>query len=166
MPPPPDVPACEHLAQRITTDPVTGHTILTPSPACMQNLGETECGHCVWVMSNAQRYIGEKHQQVPLQALVDTGEKDADGHAVLAWQVQNDSAGKPIMVSSWLNDKKPWSQVKAESVYLPAEESYAPLAASIINDCKKFSCSDSVDAFKVKLDSLNGVAGALAPSGP
>jgi hypothetical protein len=57
--------------------------------------------------------------------------------------------------------KKPWSQLKRESVYVPAEESYAPLAAYIINSCKKMNCSEDVTRFKVKLDSLNGIPGAI-----
>lgn len=49
---------------------------------------------------------------------------------------------------------KPWSQLKMESVLLPATESYAPLAAYIINACKKSGCSKDIEKFKVKLDSL------------
>lgn len=60
--------------------------------------------------------------------------------------------------------KKPWSQVKRESIYLPAEESYAPLASFIINTCKKNSCSDQVTRFKVKLDSLKAVGQVLSPN--
>jgi hypothetical protein len=52
---------------------------------------------------------------------------------------------------------KPWSQLKRESVYVPAVESYGPLVTYIINACKKMNCSDQVDRFKVKLDSLAGV---------
>lgn len=46
---------------------------------------------------------------------------------------------------------KSWSQLRNESVYLPAKESYAPLAAYMINACKKNNCSSEVERFKVKL---------------
>lgn len=52
-------------------------------------------------------------------------------------------------------------QLIEESILLPAVESYAPLATYIIDSCKKMKCSDQVDAFKIKLDSLNGVSGAI-----
>lgn len=58
-PKPPDVPACEHLAQRLATDPVTGHLLLKPSPTCMKEIGEPECGHCVYIVSGRQLFIGE-----------------------------------------------------------------------------------------------------------
>lgn len=57
---------------------------------------------------------------------------------------------------------KPWSALKAESVYVPAVESYAPLATYLINTCKRFNCNTELDAFRVKLNSLNGVAGAIS----
>lgn len=123
-PKPPDVPACEHMAQHLSTDPVTGHLILSASPTCMKELNEPECGHCVWIMSGKEAYIGEN-----------------DGH--------------------WLNGK-PWSKIRQQSVYLPAKESYAPLATYIINSCNKMGCSSDVDKFKIKLDSLNGIAGAVS----
>jgi hypothetical protein len=56
---------------------------------------------------------------------------------------------------------KPWSQIRASAVILPAEESYAPLAAYIINSCHKLKCNAEVDRFLVKLNSLNGLAGAI-----
>lgn len=52
---------------------------------------------------------------------------------------------------------KPWSVLKAQSIYLPAQESYAPLATYIINQCKKSNCSDQVDRFKVRLDELKSI---------
>lgn len=61
----------------------------------------------------------------------------------------------------WFQGKKPCSQLVEESILLPAEESYAPLATFTINTCKEMHCSDKVSAFKIKLDSLNGVSGAL-----
>jgi hypothetical protein len=60
----------------------------------------------------------------------------------------------------WYNNK-PWSVLRRQSIYLPAAESYAPLATYIINSCKKMGCSSDVDKFKVKLNSLNGIAGAI-----
>lgn len=56
---------------------------------------------------------------------------------------------------------KTWTQLKAEAVFMPAVESYAPMSTWIINTCKVASCSSEVDAFKIKLNSLNGIAGAL-----
>lgn len=158
---PPDVPVCEQLSQRIATDGVTGHELLTPSPTCILQLGEAECGHCVWIVSGMERFIGEEKKDIALQILSDTGKKDPGGKAILAWITQTDSSGKTVMVSSWLNGTKSWSKLKEESAYLPAVESYAPLSTYIINSCNKMHCSDQVDRFKVKLDSLNGVAGAL-----
>jgi hypothetical protein len=122
-PTPPDVPACEHLSQRLENQLPTGHLILTPSPTCMKQIGERECGHCVYIVSGKEIFVGENEK-------------------------------------TWLNHK-PWSKLKASAVYLPAQESYAPLAAYIIDACKKMDCSDDVDKFKVKLDSLNGVTGAI-----
>ncbi len=52
---------------------------------------------------------------------------------------------------------KPWSQIRRESIMMPAEESYAPLAAWIINSCAKEKCSAAVDRFKVKLDFLEKI---------
>lgn len=51
------------------------------------------------------------------------------------------------------NGKK-WSEIRSESIYIPAKESYSPLAAYIIDQCKAANCEDDVDRFKVKLDSL------------
>jgi hypothetical protein len=121
---PPDVPACQHMASRLYQDPKSGHTIFAPSPTCMKQIGEAECGHCVYIMSGKEVFLGEQK-----------------GH--------------------WLNNK-PWSTLRAQSVYLPSAESYAPLSTYIINSCKKMNCSDDVDEFKVKLDSLNGLPGALS----
>lgn len=123
-PKPPNVPACEHLAQRLSTDPKTGHMILSPSPTCMKHISEPECGHCVMIISGVEFFVGES----------------------TAVQLKG----------------KPWSKIRQESVYLPAVESYAPLSAYVIDACKKMNCSDDVDAFKIKLDSLNGVSGAIS----
>jgi hypothetical protein len=123
-PKPPDVPACEHMAQRLSTDPLTGHLLLSPSPTCLKQIGEPECGHCVFIVSGKELFLGE-----------------SVGHLLKG---------------------KPWSKVRQQAVYLPAVESYAPLATYVINSCKKMGCSDDVDKFKIKLDSLNGVSGSLS----
>lgn len=57
---------------------------------------------------------------------------------------------------------KPWSALKAQSVYVPAVESYAPLATYMINACEKMHCSDQLNAFRVKLDALKGVSSAIS----
>lgn len=120
---PPDVPVCENLTVHIFVEPETGHTVLKPSPACMKQIGEPECGHCVWIMSKKEYYVGENKK-------------------------------------FWLG-KKPWSRVKRESIFVPAVESYAPMAAYMINACEQMHCSDDVTRFKVKLDSLNGIGAVL-----
>jgi hypothetical protein len=56
---------------------------------------------------------------------------------------------------------KKWSDLKAESVYVPAVESYAPLSTYIINSCKQANCDSQVDQFQVKLNSLNGIVNAI-----
>lgn len=56
---------------------------------------------------------------------------------------------------------KSWGALQEESVYVPAVESMAPLETYIINSCKKMGCNDNVDQFKVKLNSLNGIQGAI-----
>jgi len=53
------------------------------------------------------------------------------------------------------------SDLQAESILVPAVESYAPLETYIVNACKKMNCDSQVDAFKVKVNSLNGIAGAI-----
>lgn len=93
--------------------------MLEPSPACWMSIGEFECGHCVWIMSGKEAFVGEKP-------------------------------------GTWINGKS-WSKLKSQSVYLPAEESYAPLAAFAINACKKLNCSGDATKFKVKLDGLKAV---------
>ena len=116
---PPDVPACEHLGQRLAEDPVTRHLVLSPSPTCTKRVGEKECGHCVKIVSGREFFVGEK--------------KD-----------------------TWFNGK-PWSQIRRESILLPAVEAYAPLSSYLINECKKASCNGDVTRFRVKLGTLNEV---------
>lgn len=61
--------------------------------------------------------------------------------------------------------KKPWSQLKRESVYVPAQESYAPLSTYVINACKQMNCDDQINRFKIKIDSLGSIGAALNPEG-
>ena len=49
---------------------------------------------------------------------------------------------------------KSWKQIKEQSILVPAEESYAPLATYIINSCKKANCDKDVNRFKIKVESL------------
>lgn len=122
-PKPPDVPVCEYLAQRLVTDPVTGHLLLKASPTCEKQIGEVECGHCTYIVSGREIYVGE---------------------------------GKDHLLNG-----KSWLQIKSQSIYVPASESFAPLEDYIINSCKKMNCNDQVDAFKIKLDSLKDVSAAI-----
>lgn len=61
---------------------------------------------------------------------------------------------------NWFNGK-PWSQLKRESILVPAVESYAPLSTYIINSCAKNNCDAEVDRFKVKIDELKSVGDAM-----
>ncbi len=38
---------------------VTGHLLLTPSPTCLKQVGEPECGHCTYIVSGKEIYVGE-----------------------------------------------------------------------------------------------------------
>lgn len=60
----------------------------------------------------------------------------------------------------WFNGK-PWSQLKRESVFVPAVESYAPLSQYIINSCAQNNCNDQVNRFKVQLDELKGIGAVI-----
>jgi len=115
----PDVPACENLSEHLVTELTTGHLILVPSPACMKAIGERTCGHCVYIISGREVFVGEQ-----------------EAHHL---------------------NKKPWSKLKNESVYLPAEEAYAPLATYIINACKKMGCNKDVERFRVRLGNLKSI---------
>lgn len=121
---PPNVPACEHLGQRLSNDPLTGHLILSPSPTCMKQIKEVECGHCVYIVNGKEIFVGE---------------------------------GKDHQLNG-----KPWSLLRQQSILLPSEESYTPLASYIINACKEMDCSDEVTRFQVKLNSLNGIGKAFS----
>lgn len=125
-PKPPDVPVCEKLIQRLATDPKTQHLMLTASPTCMKQIKEPECGHCTYIVSGKEIYVGENPK-------------------------------------THLNGK-PWSQIQKESILVPAQESYAPLASYLINSCEKMNCSKDIQRFKVKVDSLKEVGDVLNPS--
>ena len=122
-PSPPDVPVCEDLSQHLSKDPKSGDVVMVASPTCEAKIGEMQCGHCVFIVSGKEIFVGEN-------------------------------------TANFYNGK-PWSVLKAQSVYLPAAESYAPLSAYVINSCKKMGCNSQVDAFKVKLDSLNGLVNVV-----
>jgi hypothetical protein len=57
---------------------------------------------------------------------------------------------------NWFNGK-PWSQLRKESILVPAEESYAPMVAHIINSCKARGCDKEITKFKVKIDSMEKI---------
>lgn len=59
-PKPPDVPACEQFVQHLANDPLTGDLVLTPSPTCMAQINEPSCGHCVYIVSGKEIFVGEK----------------------------------------------------------------------------------------------------------
>ena len=60
MAPPPDVPIFEKYSQRVSTDLITGHVLMKPSPLCMEKISEPECGHGKFIMSGKEIYVGEK----------------------------------------------------------------------------------------------------------
>lgn len=122
---PPDVPVFEHLAQFLGTDPVTGHMVLRPSPACMEAIQEAECGHGVFIISKKEIFVGEAE------------------------------------ITHF--NKKPWSQLRRESVYLPAVESYAPVASYLINSCKQSNCNDQITKFKIRMDELKSIGKLVGP---
>lgn len=57
--------------------------------------------------------------------------------------------------------KKPWSQLRRESMIVPAEESGAPLLTYVINSCAQNHCNDKVDRFKIQLNELKGIGPLL-----
>lgn len=71
------------------------------------------------------------------------------------------SGNEIIVGEKTLFNKKPWSILKQQSIYVPSIESGAPLLTYIINSCKKMNCSDDVNKYKIKLDSFNGISGAF-----
>jgi len=74
-------------------------------------------------------------------------------------------SGKEIYIGenapNLYNGKK-WSQLKSESIYCPAKECFAPIETYMVNTCAQNKCDNTIDAYKVKLDSLNGISGVLA----
>lgn len=93
----------------------------------MKQIGEPECGHCVYIVSGKESFLGEKE-------------------------------------GTWLNGK-PWSKLRAESVYLPAKESFAPVATYIINSCRKMGCNGELERFRIRLRGLKAAVDNL-DSGP
>src|SRR6266576_3128993 len=59
-PSPPDVPVCENLPQRLISDPETDHLLLEASPTCEKRIAEVACGHCTYIISGKEIYIGER----------------------------------------------------------------------------------------------------------
>lgn len=55
--PPPDVFAFKHLKQQLTVDE-TGSMKLRPSPICMKEIGEFECGYGVSIMTGREVFVG------------------------------------------------------------------------------------------------------------
>lgn len=120
---PPDVPVCENLTQHLVIDPVTEHLVLVPSPTCKKQINEIECGHCTYIVSGKEIYVGEG--------------------------------------ATHLLNGKTWTRIKLESIYVPSAESFGPLSDYLINSCKKMNCDQQIEAFKIKLNSLNGILPAV-----
>lgn len=59
---PPDVPVCQHLEQRKIFDADSVTLKVRPSPACMMEIAEPECGQCTYIRSGKQIYIGNKKE--------------------------------------------------------------------------------------------------------
>ncbi len=59
IPKPPDVPVCKHQAQRVWTNPDDGRLYVKPSPVCMKEVGEPECGVCATIVTGKTFYVGE-----------------------------------------------------------------------------------------------------------
>ncbi len=63
-------------------------------------------------------------------------------------------SGKEVFVgeeSHFLNGK-PWSEIEATSVYVPVEESFAPLKKYLLDSCKKMGCQKDLGAFRLPLE--------------
>jgi len=93
---PPDVPVCEPLNQRISTDKTNGYVIWSPSPTCMKQIDEPECGHCVYTVSGKEIFVGEKSghhllgkpwSRVKIESVIIPAESFADINAyITAWR--------------------------------------------------------------------------------
>ena len=116
---PPDVVILTELNEHIGIDPITGHTILRPSPTCFEKIQELNCLYGVYTMSGKEVFIGNN----------------------------------PV---NYFNGKSA-TQIKEESILMPAVESYSPMVTYIINSCKALNCNSDVTKFKVKIDSLNSI---------
>lgn len=62
---PPDVPVCRALDTKkvIVKSPEFGDLIeVRPNPKCMKEVGEKNCGFCVWTVSNKSQFVGESEK--------------------------------------------------------------------------------------------------------
>lgn len=59
---PPDVPVCQELSKRRIFNADTLELIEKPSPTCMIEIAESECGHCVWIVSGKEKFVGNKSE--------------------------------------------------------------------------------------------------------
>ncbi|MFI5342859.1 MAG: hypothetical protein ACHQUC_01425 [Chlamydiales bacterium] len=66
-------------------------------------------------------------------------------------------SGKEVFVgeaqATFFNNK-PWSLLRKQSILVPAEESYSPISAYMINSCEKSKCDPNLMKFKIKIDSV------------
>lgn len=85
------------------------------------------------------------------------------GHGVYLLSKQEIYVGENP--KTWYN-KKSWSRLKRESVIVPAQESYAPLAVYMINACEQMNCMDEVTRYRIRLDELKGIQDVLGPALP
>lgn len=116
---PPNIYIFEEMNEHMGIDPITGHTILRPSPTCYTKIQELSCLHGVATMTGDEIFIGE-------------------------------------LPEHFFNGK-PASQIKEESILMPADESYSPMVTYIINSCKALNCNSDVTRFKVKIESLKNI---------
>ena len=107
----PDVPACRDIPSRVVNR--EGRVFVEASPLCWEHTQELSCGHCVYIKSGREVFVGESEK-------------------------------------TRLFGKK-WSELRDQSVLLPAAESYAPLSVYLINSCKRLKCDGSVEKFLVKI---------------
>lgn len=133
---PPDVFVFEPLTQRVYEDETTHHTMVMPSPTCMdgdetkglKGIGEPECGHGMSIMKGREILVGERPE-------------------------------------NYFNGK-PWSQIQRESILVPAVESFAPIQAHMINTCQQMKCDPELEKFKVKIDSFSGLKEIILHKSP
>ncbi len=76
------------------------------------------------------------------------------------WSVEDKQQYVGEAKNTWLYGK-PWHQILAESVKVPAE-SYAAIKASFIKMCKESnSCSKDITHWRVKLDAIDSIGNGL-----